>query len=74
MFSEPLTGKPFSFRCLKDHHASTGLCKKAMENYTVIMMQTSGKGMLIEEKVQITPSKKQEVRVPMAPRTVVSRP
>ena len=45
-----------------------------MENYTVIMMQTSGKGMLIEEKVQITPSKKQEVRVPMAPRTVVSRP
>ena len=45
-----------------------------MENYTVMMMQTSGKGMSIEENVQITPSKKQEVRVPMAPRTVISRP
>ena len=74
LFSEPLTAKTFSYRCLKDHHALTGLRKKAMENYTVMMMQTSGKGMPIEENVQITPSKEQEVRVPMAPRTVISRP
>ena len=30
-----------------------------MENYKLIMMQTSGKSMVIEENVQITSSKKQ---------------
>ena len=52
---------------MKDHDASTGLHKKAMENYNVMMMQTSGKSMPIEENVEITPSKKQEVRAAIAP-------
>ena len=67
LFSEALTAKKYSYRCLKDHDASTGLHKKAMENYNVVMMQTSGKSMPIEENVQITPSKKQEVRAAIAP-------
>ena len=58
LFSEAKTAKKYSYRCLKDHDASTELHKKAIENYTVIMMQTSGKSMPIEENVQITPIKK----------------
>ena len=37
-----------------------------MENYNVMMMQTSGKSMPIEENVQITPPKKLEVRAAIA--------
>ena len=59
LFSESLTAKKYSHRCLKDHDAWTWLHKKAMENYKLIMMQTSGKSMVIEENVQITSSKKQ---------------
>ena len=67
LFSEALTAKKYSYRCLKDHDASTGLHKKAMENYNVMMMQTSGKSMPIEENVQITRSKKQEVTAAISP-------
>ena len=67
MFSEALTAKKYSYRCLKDHDASTGLRKKAMGNYNVMMTQTSGKKMPIQENVQITRSKKQEVRAAIAP-------
>ena len=38
-----------------------------MESYTVMMMQTSDKSMPSEENVQITPSKKQEVKAAIAP-------
>ena len=64
---EALTAKRYSYRVLKDHDASIGLHKKAMENYNVMMMQTSGKSMSIEENLQIIPSKNQEVRAAIAP-------
>ena len=58
VFLEALTAKKYSYRCFKDHDTSTGLHKKAMANYNVMMMQTSGKSMPIEKNVQITSSKK----------------
>ena len=61
LFSEALTAKKYSYRCLKDHDASTGLYKNAMENYNVMMVQTSGKSTPIEENVQITPSKNRKL-------------
>ena len=59
LFSESLTAKKYSYSCLKDHDAWTWLHKKAMENYNLMMMQTSSKSMAIEENVQITSSKNQ---------------
>ena len=38
-----------------------------MENYNVMMMQTTGKCISIEENVQTTPSKMQERRAAIAP-------
>ena len=38
---------------MKDHDASTGLHKEAMENYNVMMMQTSGKSMPTEENYNV---------------------
>ena len=49
VFLEALTAKQYSYRVLKDHDASTGLHKKAMENYNVMMMQSSGKSMLTHQ-------------------------
>ena len=85
LFSESLTAKKYCYRVLKDHFASTGWHKKAMENYIVMMMQTSGKSMSIEENIQITPSKKTGSwsscstnswysNCVRAPRTIISRP
>ena len=60
LFSEALSAKKYSYRCFKDHDASTGLHKKTMQNYNVMMMQTSGKSMPTKENVQITPSQKKQ--------------
>ena len=49
LFLEALTAKKYSYRYLKDHDASTGLHKKAVPNYTVMMMQTSGKRKMLRK-------------------------
>ena len=50
-FSEPLPVKKCSYRCLKHHDTSTGLHKKAMEDYTVMMMQISSKSMTTKKNI-----------------------
>ena len=62
-----LRAKKYCYRVLKDHFASKGVHKKAMENNIAMMMQASGKSMCIEENIQITPSKKQEFGAAVAP-------
>lgn len=53
-----MTVKNCSYSCWKDHDISTESHKKAMEIYTVFIMQTTGESMPIEENVEFTPSKK----------------
>ena len=52
-----LTAKKYCCRYSKHHDISIGLHKKVMENYIVMMMETTSKSVTFEENTPITLSK-----------------